>query len=453
MKFKWDKSYFGIGLTAFLVIACGILFFMFVNRIDVVFSVISWILGILMPIIYGLVIAYLLNPLLKFFEHTCFKRIHSDEKYSKLRRALSITCMVIVVLVMFTGFFWLLIPQLVTSISSLVERIPNYFDTAKSYVDNFFANNTFLHEWFGIDVNQLFTYLENALQQYLPMLSNVLEGATTAATGVVTTLMYLLVGFVIAIYVLYSKERFGAQSKKVMFALFPRNFTLKSIDILSQTDQMFSGYIFGKVVEALCVAVLCFLGCTLLQIPYALIVSVIMFVFNLIPYFGPLIGAIPCTLLILLVDPLKALWFVILIAVLQQFDGNVIGPVILGNQTGLPSFWIIFSIFLFGGLFGFMGMLIGVPTFAVLYSLLRALVEKKLKAKGMPVSTRDYMRMDHIKPSDTLVIMEQDVKREVNLKFLNKKKNNPAAKKSNESAGGQKNESSGWKSDGNGENS
>ena len=423
MKFKWDKSYFGIGLTAFIVIACSILFYLVINRFDVIAGGFNLVIRILMPMIMAFVIAYLLNPLLNFFEHTCFKKIQPQLKYSKIRRAISVTSTFILVILLLTGFFWLLIPQLVDSVTSLVNQIPGYLDSAKNFMDGLLRDNKALAEWFGADLSQFFTDLKdeysatdvlNTIGKYLPAVNmgDVLNGATQGVMGVFTTLMNLFVGFVVAIYLLYSKERFAGQSKKVLFALFPRNFTLKTIDILSQTDKMFSGYIFGKVVEALCVALLCFLGCTLLQLPYALLVTVVMFVFNLIPYFGPLIGAIPCTLLILLVDPLKALWFVILICVLQQFDGNVIGPMILGNHTGLTSFWIIFSIFLFGGLFGFFGMIIGVPAFAVIYSLIRALVEKKLAKKGMPVSTRDYMRRAHEAPPDALVIVEMPSKEE-----------------------------------------
>ena len=428
MKFKWDKSYFGIGLTAFIVIACSILFYMIINRFDVIISGFNLVINILMPMIMGLVIAYLLNPLLNFFEQTIFKKIQPQLKYSKVRRAVSVTTTFVVVILLVTGFFWLLIPQLVESISSLIDRVPGYLNSAKSFLETFLKDNQAITDWFKVDLSQIFSNLETMLKEYLPMVNDILDGATRSVMGVFTTLMNLFVGFVVAIYLLYSKERFAGQTKKVMFALLPRNFTLKVIDILSQTDKMFSGYIFGKVVEAFCVALLCFLGCTLLGLPYALLVTVIMFVFNLIPYFGPLIGAIPCTLLILLVDPLQALWFVILICVLQQFDGNVIGPMILGNHTGLTSFWIIFSIFLFGGLFGFFGMIIGVPAFAVIYSLIRALVEKRLKKKGMPLSTKDYMRMAHETPPDPLVIVEEPSREARKPRILHRRKAEEAAR-------------------------
>ena len=428
MKFKWDKSYFGIGLTAFIVIACSILFYMIINRFDVIISGFNLVINILMPMIMGLVIAYLLNPLLNFFEQTIFKKIQPQLKYSKVRRAGSVTTTFVVVILLLTGFFWLLIPQLVESISSLIDRVPGYLNSAKSFLETFLKDNQAITDWFKVDLSQIFSNLETMLKEYLPMVNDILDGATRSVMGVFTTLMNLFVGFVVAIYLLYSKERFAGQTKKVMFALLPRNFTLKVIDILSQTDKMFSGYIFGKVVEAFCVALLCFLGCTLLGLPYALLVTVIMFVFNLIPYFGPLIGAIPCTLLILLVDPLQALWFVILICVLQQFDGNVIGPMILGNHTGLTSFWIIFSIFLFGGLFGFFGMIIGVPAFAVIYSLIRALVEKRLKKKGMPLSTKDYMRMAHETPPDPLVIVEEPSREARKPRILHRRKAEEAAR-------------------------
>lgn len=410
MKFNWDKGYFKIGLTAFVVIACSILFYLLVSKLDVVWAGINAVIQILMPIISGLVIAYLLNPLLNFFESNVYKRVQPRLKYSKVRRVLSVTSTFVLVLLLLAGFFWLLIPQLVDSITGLIDLIPGYLSQAKIVWENLVKSFPALEDYFQIDVNQIFSSIQSVFNEYMPAVQNLLDGATQGAINAVNVLTNLFVGFVVAVYILYSKERFAAQSKKVMFALLPRNFTLKTIDILSQTDKMFSGYIFGKVVESFIVAVLCFVCCTAFGIPYAIIVTVIMFVFNLIPFVGPFIGAIPCTLLILLIDPLKALWFVIIICILQQIDGNVIGPLILGNSTGLTSFWIIFSIFLFGGLWGFLGMIIGVPTFAVIYSLVRALVEKKLRQKGLPSSTKDYMRMRHITPDDPLIIVEESPK-------------------------------------------
>ena len=227
-----------------------------------------------------------------------------------------------------------------------------------------------------------------------------------------TGVMKLILGCIVAIYVLYSKEKFSGQSKKVMFALFPKRFTIRFLDIVSQTDRMFSNFIFGKFLDSLIVGVLCFIGMTILQIPYAMLIAVIITVFNLIPFFGPIIGAVPSALLILLVDPLKALWFIILIVVLQQLDGNVLGPMILGNQTGLSGFWVTFAIITFGGLFGFFGMIIGVPTFAVIYSLIRLFIENRLKAKGMPVSTAEYVKpvqsfTDPDVPPQEMVILEE----------------------------------------------
>lgn len=417
MKLKWDKNYFAIGLTAFVVIACAILFFLIINRFDVIWGGVMTVINILMPIIVGLIIAYLLNPLMNFFERVCYKKISANREYSRLRRALSLVSTILLFLVIIGGFFWLLIPQLVASIVSLANQIPSYLDSARVFLENLVRDYPILSELGGAELAEFLetikdnynpTELVTNLMKLLPSLdiNEVLNGTTQTVMNVVSSFMNLFVGFVVAIYLLYSKERFAGQAKKVMFALLPRNFTLKTINVLSQADKMFSGYIFGKMVEAFVIALLCFVGCTLLGIPYAVLVSVIMFFFNLIPYFGPLIGAIPCTLLILLIDPWKALWFVILICVLQQFDGNVIGPMILGSHTGLSSLWIIFSIFFFGGFFGFVGMIIGVPTFAVIYSLIRALVEKRLKEKGLPLSTRDYMKMRNQPPDDPLIIVE-----------------------------------------------
>lgn len=412
MKIKWEKRYIAYGITAFVVIACSILFYILIEKFDIVASLFQTVVNILMPIIVGLVIAYLLNPLMKFFENVCYRRVQKEKQRSKIRRGLSLVSTFVLALLFISGLFYLVIPQIVVSVSQLVSNIPAYFDNAKDFLDDLVKNNQFLADFIDNNTFNFMDNLQKLLTQYLPLANDIVTNVTNSAIGVVTGVMNLILGCIVAIYVLYSKEKFGGQSKKVMFALFPKRFTIRFLDIVSQTDRMFSNFIFGKFLDSLIVGVLCFIGMTILQIPYAMLIAVIITVFNMIPFFGPIIGAVPSALLILLVDPLKALWFIILIVVLQQLDGNVLGPMILGNQTGLSGFWVTFAIITFGGLFGFLGMIIGVPTFAVIYSLIRLFVENRLKAKGMPVSTAEYVKpvqafTDPNVPPQEMVILEE----------------------------------------------
>lgn len=412
MKIKWDKRYIAYGITAFIVIACSILFYILIEKFDVVASIFQSMINILMPIIVGLIIAYLLNPLMNFFENVCYKRVQKNKQHSRLRRGLSLISTFILALLFVSGLFYLVIPQIVVSVSQLISNIPIYFDNSKDFLNELVKNNKFLSDVIDNNTFNFMDNLQKIITQYLPLANDIITNVTNSAIGVVTGVMNIILGCIVAIYVLYSKEKFGGQSKKVMFALFPKKFTVRFLDIVSQTDRMFSSFIFGKFLDSLIVGILCFIGMTILQIPYAMLIAVIITVFNMIPFFGPIIGAVPCTLLILMVDPFKALWFVILIAVLQQLDGNVLGPMILGNQTGLSGFWITFAIITFGGLFGFIGMIIGVPTFAVIYSLIRLFVENRLKSKGMPVSTAEYIKpirafTDPDIPPTEMVILEE----------------------------------------------
>lgn len=213
--------------------------------------------------------------------------------------------------------------------------------------------------------------------------------------SVTSRVMSFVVGIIISIYVLMGKERFFAQSKKLLSALIPTPAVDRIVQITHQSHEIFSGFISGKILDSCIVGLLCFIGMVIFRWPYAVLISVMVGVTNVIPYFGPFFGAIPSVLIMLIVDPVKAIWLALFILALQQLDGNVIGPKILGNSTGLSAFWVIFSITVFGSLFGVVGMFIGVPLFAVIYSLVRQFCEWRLSCKGMPTGTADYASPEH----------------------------------------------------------
>ena len=228
---------------------------------------------------------------------------------------------------------------------------------------------------------------------------NIKVAASLSVINILKGLWDFIIGFVISIYVLASKEKFAGQAKKMAYAFFEQKSANRLIKSFRFTHNTFIGFIGGKIVDSFIIGCLCFIGTTLLQTPYAALVSVIVGVTNIIPFFGPYLGAIPSAILILVVDPmhpLNCVYFVLFILVLQQFDGNFLGPKILGNSTGLTGFWVIFAITVFGGLFGILGMIVGVPIFAVIYAAIKAVVNTFLRKKDLPVETVKYSYLKNI---------------------------------------------------------
>ena len=398
MRFKWSKKYTCQGITAFLVIAASILFWLLLANFNKVTGFIGMILSVLTPIILGFTFAYLLNPILVFFENKCFKKLLRKylEKHenSRLPRVLGVTATILLALLLIAGLLSIILPQLISSISGLIGKLPGYLNIAKEWADRFLAENEWLGPFFGNSFDSLISSAQSYLESATPVINEAIGNLTgfviDSAIGVVNALTNFILGLVISIYVMLSKEKFAAQTKKILYAIFPRNYTNRVLRISRSSNKVFGGFISGKLIDSFIIGVLTFIVLAVVQMPYAVLVSVIVGVTNIIPFFGPIIGAVPCALIILFEDPLKAVLFVAIVIVIQQIDGNLIGPKILGESTGLSAFWVIFAILLGGGLFGFLGMLLGVPTFAVIYSLIKAFVEERLKKKHYPVETKAY---------------------------------------------------------------
>ena len=265
------------------------------------------------------------------------------------------------------------------------------------------AEDSQMREWLeilGIDISSAGGYVEKLFQtQILPQINTYLSYVASITTGVINAVKLLFnfaIGLVIAIYLLTSKETFIGQAKKIVYTLLPPRYGNVVIHTMRISDQMFGGFISGKILDSAIIGVICYVGLIILRVPYSLLVAVIVGVTNVIPFFGPFIGAVPSVILIALADPIKGLYFLIFVLVLQQVDGNIIGPKILGDSTGLSAFWVVFAILVGGGLFGFMGMLLGVPTFAVIYYLLREAAAYILRKRKLPEETRDYIRMHNV---------------------------------------------------------
>ena len=369
------KPYLYGMLAGFGAIALSIIFFFLIYRFDGFGSAISTLTGILMPFIYGAVIAYLLKPVCNTIEG--FLRRFIPEKMKGLISALSIALTILLGLLLIYALCMMIIPQLITSVTTLyytAQRNIARFVQWANHVE-FIENNQQIMDLLNNAYDTLNTSVDNLVKtKLLPSMQNILSGAAIGVLNVVTWAKNLVIGIIVAVYMLASRKRFVQQAKLVLYSVFKPVWAGRIIEEIQYADKMFGGFINGKIMDSAIIGVLCYIGCLIFKFPSALLVSVIIGVTNVIPFFGPFIGAIPATLLILIQNPIKALWFLLFVLLLQQVDGNIIGPKILGNTTGLSSFWVLFAILLFGGLWGFAGMIVGVPLFAVIYDVIKKLV-------------------------------------------------------------------------------
>ncbi len=403
--FNWDKKYLYCGVTAFCVIACSILFYMALAYLPVIGTALKSLARILSPFIWGLIITYLLAPLYKglyqgFFLPLTEKLSGKKKKTSpKLAKALSVLLSIIVFLAMITALVYLIIPQLYSSVETIVNNSPGYIDKLSEWSKNTLANypelRDFVIEKFEEINTNLFTWVRDTI---LPGLGSFVSNITAGVYYFLRAVYNIVIGIIVSAYLLSNMESASARAKRLCYCVFGVEWAEKIRRAIRFTDRTFMGFINGKLLDSAIIGLICYIVCAILKMPYALLVSVIIGVTNIIPFFGPLIGAIPSAFIILLVDPLKALIFVIFIIILQQLDGNIIGPKILGSSIGINGFWVMFSIILGAGLFSFWGMLLGVPVFVVIYTGITILVERKLKKRSLPVDPDDYADLDHIDP-------------------------------------------------------
>ena len=369
------KPYLYAMVAGFGAISLSILFFFLIYRFQGFGDAISTLTGILMPFIYGAVIAYLLKPVCNCIED--FLRRIFPEKMRGAANMLAVAASLLFGLLLIYALFMMIVPQLITSVTSL-------YYTARSNINQFVdwasrqeivASNQKLLDFIETSYDTLQANLDSWFKTTLiPSMQNILSGAAVGVMNVVVFFKNVVIGLVVSVYLLASRKKFGQQGKLVLYSLIKPHWADLILEEVSYADKMFGGFINGKILDSAIIGVLCYIACLIFKFPSALLVSVIIGVTNVIPFFGPFIGAVPATLLILIQNPIKALWFVLFVLVLQQVDGNIIGPKILGNTTGLSSFWVLFAILLFGGLWGFVGMIIGVPLFAVIYDVIKKLV-------------------------------------------------------------------------------
>lgn len=395
-KLLLSRRYQTISFYAFLVIIVSSLCILAVTNYTTVLNVIKNLLSILTPFIWGGCLAYILNPVLKTCERI-LDALFKDQLNRRVKRTVGMLLTYIFAIAVLAILIQIILPQIIDSIKNLIPQITAWLNTLPVILNE-------LATHYQLDINQLtqtqtITMILNNIQttitDFISDLATLIPQLFQLTTSLVGSLLNVLIGIILSIYLLASKELFYAHAKKLGYALFPKKVMDKLLEITHTSNNIFTGFIVGKIVDSTIIGILCFIVMALFNWPYAMLISVIVGVTNVIPYFGSFIGAIPSILLLLIIDPRTAVMFGIFILILQQLDGNVIGPKILGDSTGLSAFWVVFSITFFSAIMGPIGMLIGVPTFAVIYSLVRDFAEWRLKVKNMATATDDYASQEH----------------------------------------------------------
>ena len=378
------KNYIYWMFAIFGAIALNVALFFLIFRFKEFGGVIGKIMAILKPMIYGAAIAYLLKPVCNTYEHKLNE--HLPSKLKKMSKALAITGSMLTMCIIVYLLLIIIIPQVVNSVTSLINTLPDKLNYAASWLEETLKEDTvvanYITENYIMLKDTAIEWISNELIPNIQNIQNILAGVGIQIWNSVMFLKNLLIGLIIAVYLLASRKKFAVQGKMVLYSIVKTKWADKILTELKYADNTFVGFINGKILDSAIIGVICYVCCLIFKFPNAMLVSVIVGVTNIIPFFGPFIGAIPSALLIFIESPLKSLWFLIFIVVLQQVDGYIIGPKILGNSTGLSSFWVLFSILVFGGLWGFVGMVIGVPLFAVIYDIAKKLVFCGLKRNG-----------------------------------------------------------------------
>ena len=414
MKHNDRHPYLSAGITAFAVIAASMLLFFLLFQAREVTGFLTRLGVILRPIFMGAVIAFLLLPIhrniLRFLTAMTSDKRKEDSRSLPFLNLVSAVFSLMVAFFLFYLLLAMVLPQVYDSVVGLIQAIPDYIESVQVWLQTFFEDNpdiqaaimpvyssaaASLEQWLNSDIlpnlESVATTFQWVRTTIWPNLTGMMAGVSGVVVGFLVLVKDLLIAVIVSVYLLVRKDIFAAQSKKIVYSLFRTDIADLIVGEARNAYRIMSGFINGKLLDSLIIGILCLICCNLLKFPYPALIAVIVGVTNIIPFFGPFIGAIPCGLLIFLVNPIQAIYFAVFILALQQFDGNILGPKILGDSTGLASFWVLFSILLFGGLFGFAGMVLGVPVFAMIYSVISRMVSYGLRSRNLPQGTEDYM--------------------------------------------------------------
>lgn len=387
MKIDWNKKYTTIAIYALIVICLSISFYLSVTKFSKLSELTNAFFTILKPFLLGFALAYVLNFILDLFENNIVPNIFKNVR-GKSKRAVSIILTYISVILTIILFSKFVLPQVVDSISRLIKDFPEIVNQLYKYIDTIIGHlnlNKEVSQIINTKITELGKQVIDFATNFVPHLANMLF-------NIILGVWNMILGIIISIYILADKENFFAMTRKFISATFSAEITDRLLYITRLSNHIFGKFLIGKIIDSCIIAVITFIILSFANMPYKTLLTFIIGTTNIIPFFGPFIGAIPSVILVLLVDPLKALWLVIIIFGIQQLDGNIIGPKILGDSIGISSFWILFSLLLAGKFFGILGMIVGVPVFAIVYTLVGDMVNSRLTKKGLPIDKEKYMK-------------------------------------------------------------
>lgn len=393
----WDR-YVKIGVTTFVTVAACITFFFVLYRFDSIAAICGKVVKSAEPIIIGLALAYLLMPSKNFIEKKAYRFLRNKkmkkDKARELAKFTSITGALIFLFIILAVLIAILVPALWTSIFGLIEAMPNYVKSFVKWIEESGLADNSMAVVIGNAITSFTSEIQNwAKNEILPLVQEYIAQITSGVFAIIKAILNFIVGIVVVVYVMTIKETLIGQCKKIIYAIFPTKKANVIIDTVRKSHEIFGGFVTGKIIDSAIIGVIAYIGCMILKMPSALLVAFIIGVTNVIPFFGPFIGAIPTVMLVLIQSPIHALYLAIFILVLQQVDGNIIGPKILGDSTGLSAFWILTSISIAGGLFGFLGMLLGVPVFAVIYYIIQEIIKYRMDKKQLSADTEEYVTL------------------------------------------------------------
>lgn len=401
------------GLTAFCVLAAGMGFYYLIFHMQSVRDILSKLSSILTPVLNGILMAYFFTPLLNAVEHRFVIPNMQSKKGNKpinlkAARNYSIFFTMVIVLSLGSGFCAIAIPQIYKSVMNIYDQYNTYLSNFMNWIDEILSINPEIEVLVYDSFAQYSSFIGDWINtNILSQLEGVIKSLSVGVIGILSALLNLILGFIISIYLLSGKDTYASQSKKIVYAFMDTQKANTFIKNVRFAHRTFIGFFVGKIIDSIIIGIICFIGLNILKIDYAGLISLIIGITNVIPYFGPFIGAIPSGLLILMMNPKQCLYFIIFILVLQQFDGNILGPKILGEYTGISSFWVIFAITVGGGIFGVFGMFIGVPVFAVFYAGLRGYLKRRLNRKGLTASTEEYYNLNRIDSEENYIYEPQ----------------------------------------------
>ena len=409
MKIDFNRKYTTISFYAVVTFAICLLLVVIVQKNEAIADALKSAAKILAPVTWGIVIAYLVNPMMKFFERTLKKIIGKNKPRRRIIRILSVAPGMITLLLMLFAVVSILMPQVIESLVGIFRNFNTYIANFEEWVYKFVENYPDIYAYVQDAFNNIQPQINDFINDFMPKLGEFAVKIKDGALGLVVGVKDFVIGFIIAIYMLYSKEKFLAQLRKLITALLPYGAKEVLFSVAARTNQMLGGFISGKIIDSIIIGILTFICMTIMKMDFVALISVVVGVTNIIPFFGPFIGAIPSAFLLLVAAPKQVIPFVIFIIILQQFDGNILGPKILGDSTGLSPFWVMFAIFIGGGMFGFAGMVLGVPIFAVIYSLTRDFVSYLLNKKGLSPNTEDYYPGDKVIDYEKQSVMRKPI--------------------------------------------